>query len=430
MSFRYFAYGSNLWVPQMRSRCPSAKPVGMSTLEGWRVVYDKPSTDGSAKLNIRPDSSGVAPGVVYEIDDDERQALDAAEPRYTPVVVELDGSPTVTYTYEGDPHRDPPYDWYVATAILGASSHGIDVGHLEADPEPDPLAPGLRPATLDDMALIQSILSDGLTAETDRYYIHPGDYAWWVHHDDPRYPDHFSTWIQDDSAFVTIDSLGAHENEITVFARPGTDRMPLILWSQRRLDGKGEVGWVSDDDRELIEELEGEGYEPVYVNRSYQWDLTDELPEPHPPTGWSLRSVAGEHEANSRRAASHSAFESNMPSALHLQRYIDFMRSSVYVPEHDLVAVAPGGIVAAFMVWWGDVSGVAQIEPFGTHPDFHRKGIGRALLYHGLSEMKTAGMLTARVVTDEPRPATAFYEAVGFADVGRIRWWKPALRCS
>jgi hypothetical protein len=40
--------------------------------------------------------------------------------------------------------------------------------------------------------------------------------------------------------------------------------------------------------------------------------------------------------------------------------------------------------------------------------------------------MREAGMHLTRVLTDEPRAATSFYEGVGFSDVGRIRWWKKA----
>jgi ribosomal protein S18 acetylase RimI-like enzyme len=112
-----------------------------------------------------------------------------------------------------------------------------------------------------------------------------------------------------------------------------------------------------------------------------------------------------------------------MDPALHLERYLGFMRSPVYVPENDLVAVTPEGEVASFMVWWPDQSGIAQIEPFGTHPRFSRRGVGRALIHHGLGLMRAAGMSICRVVTDDYRPATAFYESVGFDDVGALRWW-------
>ena len=67
LSFRYFAYGSNVWVPRMVSRCPSATVSGVAHLDGWRAVYDKPSVDGSSKLNVRPAKRERVHGVVYEI---------------------------------------------------------------------------------------------------------------------------------------------------------------------------------------------------------------------------------------------------------------------------------------------------------------------------------------------------------------------------
>jgi predicted N-acetyltransferase YhbS len=425
MAFHYFAYGSNLWPPQLRSRCGSATLVGRARLDGWRLECDKPSVDRSTKLNIRPDPGSAVEGVLYRIEDGERQALDAAEPLYTPLVVETSRGEALTYAFEGGPVSGAPYDWYAAICALGAASHGIEAGDIQRGAVPDPMAPGIRPATHDDLALIHGILSDGMAASTDRYYVHPGDYAWWVFHDDPRHPDHFSTWLQGDSGFVTIDSLTPFE--INVFARPGVDRMPLIRWSQRRLGGKGEVGWVSDSDTELIDDLETEGYSPVSAYRSYEWDLTGPIPQSGLPAGWEIRSVRDEREANTRRAAAHAAFESTMPDAMHLQRYIDFMRSPVYAPERDLVAVDEYGTVVSFMVWWADHgSAKAQIEPFGTHPEFHRRGVGRALIYRGLADMRKAGMEMARVCTGDEMAATDFYEGVGFSDVGRLRWWAPA----
>lgn len=398
-------------------------PIGTAALEGWRLTCDKPSSDGSTKLNIRPDPGSFVEGVVYRIEDGERQMLDEAEPGYTPVVAQVEGRKALTYAYEGRPESGAPYDWYEAMCTLGADMHGVTSDRFDRDPAPDPIAPGVRPATGDDLGLISEILSQGLEGGTDRYYVHPGDYGWWIYHDDPRYPDHLSTWIQGDDGFVTVESLTPHE--INIFTRPGIDRMPLIRWAQRRLAGEGEVGWVSDSDNEMVTALEAAGYGPVHWLPLFKWDLTSELPEPDLPEGWALRSVRGETEANDRRAASHAAFGSTMPGAVHLKRYLDFMRSPVYVAERDLVAVSPEGVIAAFTVWWGDFSGIAQIEPFGTHPDFHRQGIGRALIYYALGEMKKAGMRAVRVCSEDDPRAVGFYAGVGFEDGGRLRWWKP-----
>jgi ribosomal protein S18 acetylase RimI-like enzyme len=272
--------------------------------------------------------------------------------------------------------------------------------------------------------MLQGILAAGLTGMNGRYSIHPGDLAWWVYHDDPRFPDHFSVWIQGEDAFVVIETR--EPREIVVFARPGVDRWGLIDWAQRRVGGDVEVGWIADTDQEMADWLGSHGYRQTYSFRSYEFDPTGDLPTSPAPEGWELRALQGEHEADTRRAASHAAFESKMAPDVHLGRYLGLMRSPVYVLDQDLVAVDSDGRVGAFMIWWADPSGVAQIEPFGTHPDFHRRGLGRALIHHGLAEMKTAGMSLARVCTDDDRqPANQFYEACGFVEVGRLWWWAP-----
>jgi ribosomal protein S18 acetylase RimI-like enzyme len=422
LSFRYFAYGWNMWPPQIRSRCPSARLVETASIPGWAPVYDKPSTDGSAKLNIRPIPGAFTNGVVYEIDDSERQALDEAEPRYRATLVNISGRETLTYAYEGEPTRAMPYDWYVATVIAGARRHEIPVDGLEVDTVPDPIAAEVRPATEEDLSSMQAVLSDGLAFGGERYYVHPGDLAWWMYHADPRATGRVSYWMQGQDGFAVIDS--SDPSEISAFTRPGRPLMPLVRWSQRRLGDRGELGWVSDDDEDLVANLTIEGLGPVSTYRSYEWDLDGKpIPEPAIPDGWALRHVRDESEADSRRSASHAAFESTMDPSTHLDRYLEFMRSPIYDPERDLIAVAPDGTIVSFMIWWPDASGIAQIEPFGTHPDFQRGGAGRALIHYGLRRMRIGGMRLARVCTDDDRLATAFYESVGFDDVGRLRWW-------
>jgi ribosomal protein S18 acetylase RimI-like enzyme len=214
-------------------------------------------------------------------------------------------------------------------------------------------------------------------------------------------------WVQGSDAFVVVDSLDPGEN--CVFARPGVDRMALLTWAQKRIQAVPEAGWIADTDREMVDALKADGYEPVYAFRHCEMDLTGDLPTAAPPQGWELRAVRGEEEADARRAAAHAAFGSTMDPGMHLERYLGLMRSPVYVRERDLVAVDREGTVGSFMIWWPDETGVAQIEPFGTDPRFHRRGIGRALMYHGLAEMKVAGMKRARVctrTTDGPQPSS------------------------
>ena len=144
--------------------------------------------------------------------------------------------------------------------------------------------------------------------------------------------------------------------------------------------------------------------------------------------GYEIRPVSGEEEAWARRTASHAAFESTQEPADHLERYLAFMRSPVYRGDRDLIAVTPDGTVGSFMIWWGDeATGIAQLEPVGTHPDHQRRGLAAAVFDRALADMRAAEMSMVRVETGEKRTgAVAFYRRVGFESFHRLRWWKPA----
>lgn len=434
MSFFYFAYGSNLWPAQMCGRCASARSVGRGTIRDWRVVYDKPGADGTAKANLRESTGSEVQGVVYELDASDRPALDRAEPNYTPLTVEavLDDGRVVealSYRFTSEGTDDLPADWYVSLVTSGAARHGLSDRYvsssLSSRSRPEPGLSGLVPADADDLPEMQQILSMALSAETRRYTIHPGDFAWWVWHDDPRYANRVSYWMIPGEVVLVIEEAS---DEISVFGAPGRARAPVIEWAQRRFGGNGVVAWVADSDSELVDYLKDNAYEPDHVYRWYHWDLEAvAVPEPVFPEGWELRSLAGEYEADERRRASHAAFQSTMAPDMHLNRYLRFMRSPIYDRSRDLVAVSPEGRIASFMVWWPDPSGIAQIEPFGTRPEFQGRGLGKALVHHGLRTMSEAGMTLARVITDEPRTeANAFYQSVGFEEAGWLRWWRKA----
>lgn len=273
-----------------------------------------------------------------------------------------------------------------------------------------------------DLATMQAIASKALAAGGVRYSLHPGDLAWWVHHEDPRLADATTYWLMGDTGFAVL----VEGKEINAFTVPGIDPIGLIEWGRGRLDSTAEVASIAEGDTELESYLRERGYEPASYMLSFEMDLTrHEVLVPDLGPGWEVRHVSGEEEANNRREASHRAFASKMDRDLHLQRYLRFMRSPVYDNERDLIAVAPDGRIAAFMVWWPDPSGIALIEPFGTHPDFQRQGIGRALLQFGFARMKSAGMATVRVCTEDSRDAAvAFYENAGFNRGPRLGWWR------
>ena len=81
MTFCYFAYGSNMlteWL-QARSRCPSARPIGCAIADGWGIEFSKPSKDSSGKATLSKKNGCQTAGVLFEIQEDERDRLDRVE---------------------------------------------------------------------------------------------------------------------------------------------------------------------------------------------------------------------------------------------------------------------------------------------------------------------------------------------------------------
>ena len=79
----YLAYGSNLSLTQMRSRCPSAIYVGVAMLEGWRWLIGE-----RGYANIVPIAPSSAPdeesrhvvyGLVYTLTTEDEARLDTYE---------------------------------------------------------------------------------------------------------------------------------------------------------------------------------------------------------------------------------------------------------------------------------------------------------------------------------------------------------------
>ncbi len=108
------------------------------------------------------------------------------------------------------------------------------------------------------------------------------------------------------------------------------------------------------------------------------------------------------------------------------------MGNSGYSPEHELLAVAPDGSLAAFAVVWLDrISGRGLFEPVGTHPDHRKLGLGRAVMAAGIELMASAGLHTAMVMFEGTNPASrALYTHSGFDVVHEIiDYTRPVLRC-
>lgn len=280
-----------------------------------------------------------------------------------------------------------------------------------------------------DFNQIRRILIEGRQANNGTYYVHLGDVNWWLFYPDQSadLPQRLYLW-EDGGQALGWCLLTPDEGYWDVFVHPRLQGSPqaeaMFAWAEARLadmvkaKGGEKLGvfWISEGDVWRRAWLEGHGYVLRSAHPLFTRSLADPIAEPVLPAGYRLRPSAGEAEAESRARASYAAFQSSWDWDKYLQRRLSFMRSPVYDDERDIVAIAPDGAVAAFTIHWCDpVNKVGLFEPVGTHPDHHRRGLGKAVLLDSLRRLKAQGMETAIVGTGNDNVAAIrLYESVGF----------------
>ena len=138
----YIAYGSNLNIPQMRMRCPGARIIGTSAIEGYRLLF-KGSRTGSY-LTIEPQEGASVPVAAWEVSAENEAALDRYEgfPSFyykKEMELPLKGIRTgkirrrkvFVYIMHEDRPLGLPSEFYMETCRQGYRSFGFDEAFLE-----------------------------------------------------------------------------------------------------------------------------------------------------------------------------------------------------------------------------------------------------------------------------------------------------------
>lgn len=148
----YLAYGSNLHPLRLALRVPSARLLGTTRLDGYRLTFQKRSTDGSSKctLEVTSDLRDMVYGAVYDIPSGEAHLLDEAEGlgngyRKTHLRVNLGDKPCTAFLYlasRSHISNDRPYHWYKNLVLAGARRHRFPADYIlqiaDVSSKPDP----------------------------------------------------------------------------------------------------------------------------------------------------------------------------------------------------------------------------------------------------------------------------------------------------
>lgn len=82
----YFGYGSNLWLYQMRQRCPTSTYLGIARLKGYKwIIYDRgyanivQTPDDDELPSSKHDYTNEVWGLVYSLEEEDERRLDRNE---------------------------------------------------------------------------------------------------------------------------------------------------------------------------------------------------------------------------------------------------------------------------------------------------------------------------------------------------------------
>ncbi len=281
----------------------------------------------------------------------------------------------------------------------------------------------LRPYRPSDFLAVTRFI--GECWQRDRFTkYHPGDFVHWMSNGylGKRLEHYFYIAEESDQilAVVEVDAeSGSYAPVMDTRRRGGTWELEFhraciaVMRDRMKQTEKKTVttNFVRDDKagRDCLEQLGFRGHKADHVVAKRSLDT---VPEARLPSGFTIRSVAGEHEAQLVADVHNGAFGSKWTEA----KYLKVMRTPGFDPERELVVVAPDGRFAAFVVIWFDrVSLTGYFEPVGCHSSFTRRGLTKALMFAGMARMKEAGMETA-TVGYKPMNEAAFklYASAGF----------------
>ncbi|GIH12906.1 GNAT family N-acetyltransferase [Rugosimonospora africana] len=147
-------------------------------------------------------------------------------------------------------------------------------------------------------------------------------------------------------------------------------------------------------------------------------DLTD-LEQPVLPAGFRFRTA----DEAGPQAAVQAHVDAWAPSTYTAERYEGVRRASGYRGDLHVLVEAPDGTMASSTIMWLDeLNKTAEFEPVGTHPGYRRRGLGRAMLLHGMHLARAAGATHMTVVclgAPGHPAARGLYYGLGFRELSR-----------
>jgi len=246
---------------------------------------------------------------------------------------------------------------------------------------------------------------------------HPGGIQWWLRE---LGRDGFEAFVLDGdddrlAGFVLIDDTFV-VSEHADFDNP---QVELIDWTtdHMRRAGRESIKTQAVQDTEFERHLKSRGFENSGSEYELMADTSDEPVDAPLPDGFrfgSLLDISDDAFIDMHRAA----WSDKRPSPYRRELNDRVKQMPQFRPDLVTIAIAPDGTPASYCIGWIDMqSQTLEIEPLGTHRDFRRLGLARAVVREVIHRAGADGALHVLVWNNPETNAAAYglYTSAGMA---------------
>jgi mycothiol synthase len=173
--------------------------------------------------------------------------------------------------------------------------------------------------------------------------------------------------------------------------------------------------------------LLGAGYWPAYCYFRMRMDLAEAPPPPADVTVRAFSRGADDAPVHALVEEAMAGVSGSEPRSLESWQAAKVDKQG-WDPSLWLLHEDAGGLAAVVLCErWEE--GVGYVDYLAVAPRVRGRGLGRALLLHGLARLRAAGLTVAELsVQGENASATRLYESVGMRPVWSIERWEKPLR--
>jgi len=284
---------------------------------------------------------------------------------------------------------------------------------------------------------MQALISTCWAADWPAVNMHPGDVDWWTVHAHGK-PQSLSELVRlwftssGESDLVGFAWYG-QPAEADIVVHPGYREGRIVAemtgWFEGRvkdfggLDGPARARiWTIESEAPTVAALSEAGYRPTDESgyARYCGELAEiDLRVPALPEGFTYGTIETEAQIDARVVASRAAFPGSSMSG---EKYRLCQTTPLYRQELDSIVLTAGGRIAAYALGWlhpGTAS--VELEPVGVHPEFWRRGFGRAVCRRTLRAAWDLGARQAMIGAETTNPASnALYASLGLRPSARV----------